>query len=95
MWPPVKLVGTRYRTRFRASSGSSKSRTGLGEKLLLSKEKDKGGSRAVLTRLGDFLFFLFLDSHTTVNDSEVSRVIHSHDLLNLDNVREFLLYLPV
>ena len=61
-------------------------RTGLGARL---------GSRAVLTRLGDFLFFLFLDSHTTVNDSEVSRVVHSHDLLKLDNVREFLLYLPV
>ena len=58
------------------------------------KEKTKGGSRAVLTRLGDFLFF-FLDSHTTVNDSEVSRVVQSHDLLNLYNVREFLLYLPV
>ena len=94
MWTPVKLVGTRYRTRFRASSGNSEARTGLGAKLLLSKEKDKGGSRAVLTRLGDFLFFS-LDSHTTVNNSEVSRVVHSHDLLNLDNVREFLLYLPV
>ena len=40
-------------------------------------------------------FFFFLDSHTTVNDSEVSRVVQSHDLLNLDNVREFFLYLPV
>ena len=59
------------------------------------KKKTKEGCRAVLTRLGDFLFFLFLDSHTTVNNSEVSRVVHSHDLLNLDNVREFLLYLPV
>ena len=34
-------------------------------------------------------FFFSLDSHTTVNNSEVSRVVHSHDLLNLDNVREF------
>ena len=25
LWPPVKLVGTRYRTRFRASSGNSDS----------------------------------------------------------------------
>ena len=33
-------------------------RTGLSARLLLSKEKDKGGSRAVLTRLGDFHFFL-------------------------------------
>ena len=40
-------------------------------------------------------YFFSLDSHTTVNNSEVSRVVHSHDLLNLDNVREFLLYLPV
>ena len=41
-----------------------------------------------------FLLF-FLDSQTTVNVSEVSRVIQTHDLLDLDNVREFLLYLPV
>ena len=25
LWPPVKVVGTRYRTRFRASSGNSDS----------------------------------------------------------------------